>query len=112
MVIDVVIPALNEEKAIGCVIRDLPRELIRDVVVSDNGSTDETRRCAEELGAKVVCEARRGYGAACLRAIHELRRSPPNVVVFLDGDYSDFPEELPTLLAPIAEGRVIDGLFS
>lgn len=78
---------------------------MRRVVVADNGSRDATARVAREGGAEVVHEPRRGYGAACLRAMAHLADDPPDVVVFLDGDYSDHPEELPSLLAPLERGE-------
>jgi hypothetical protein len=100
MKVSVIIPVLNEEHSIGSVLRDIPRDLAGDIVVVDNGSTDGTAAIAEEAGARVVQENRRGYGHACLKGIAEL--SQPDVVVFLDGDYSDYPEEMRMLLAPIA----------
>lgn len=104
MIVDVIIPALNEEDALPRVLGDIPRPPVRRVVVADNGSTDGTARVAREAGAEVVHEVERGYGAACLKAIAHLGDDPPDVVVFLDGDYSDHPDELPRLLEPIANG--------
>jgi len=104
-VIDIVIPALNEEEALPWVLESIPWERIRRVVVADNGSTDATREVAEAGGASVVSEPERGYGAACLRALRELSRDPPELVVFLDGDFSDHPEELPLLTDPITRGN-------
>lgn len=98
-----IIPAWNEERAIGKVLRGLPHEMLGDVIVVDNGSTDRTSVVAASLGARVVHESRRGYGHACLAGIAALRE--PDVVVFLDGDYSDFPEELPDVVSPILAGR-------
>ncbi len=104
--IDVVIPALNEESSLPLVLADLPRPPVRRVVVADNGSTDQTAEVARRAGAEVVPAARRGYGSACLAALDHLRRhQPPDIVVFLDGDHSDHPEELPQVVAPILEGR-------
>lgn len=103
-VVDVVIPALNEEKSLPLVLKDLPWEGLRQVVVADNGSSDRTAEVAREGGALVVREEQRGYGAACLKALELLRRAPPEIVVFLDGDYSDYPEELPRVVAPIEAG--------
>lgn len=105
MKIDVVIPALNEEAALPTVLSAIPRPPVRRVVVADNGSTDRTAEVARANGAEVVREDERGYGAACLRALAHLRVDPPDVVVFLDGDASDHPEELPALVAPIAAGK-------
>ena len=99
----VIIPTRNEAQAIGRVIGDLPADLATEVIVVDNGSTDGTPEIAARMGARVISEARRGYGQACLTGL--ACASAPDVVVFLDGDYSDRPAELPLLLAPIAEGR-------
>jgi len=103
----VVIPALDEEESIGLVLDAIP-DLVHMVIVADNGSRDATARVAASRGARVVHEPRRGYGAACLRALQacrELEGGPPEIVCFLDADYSDYPEDLPLLLAPILEGR-------
>lgn len=105
MKIDVVIPALNEEAALPTVLSAIPRPPVRRVVVADNGSTDRTAQVARANGAEVVREDERGYGAACLKALAHLADDPPDVVVFLDGDASDHPEELPALVAPIARGQ-------
>jgi len=103
--VDVVIPALNEERALPHVLRAIPRPTVRRVVVADNGSTDATAAVAAQHGAEVVHEPERGYGAACLRALAHLASDPPDIVVFLDGDYSDHPDELPTLIEPILGAR-------
>ena len=103
--VDVVIPALNEELALPMVLREIPRALVRRIVVADNGSTDRTVEVAEAAGAEVAHEPDRGYGAACLRALAHLAADPPSIVVFLDGDYSDHPGELPFLVDPIARGE-------
>ncbi|MEM7137135.1 MAG: glycosyltransferase family 2 protein [Myxococcota bacterium] len=105
LVVDVVIPALNEEQALPRVIADIPRPFVRRVVVADNGSTDHTAAVAKEAGAEVVFEPERGYGAACLAALSHVAPDPPDVIVFLDGDYSDHPAELVDLVAPIAAER-------
>lgn len=101
--IDVVIPAFNEEQSIGKVVRDIPREWVREIVVVSNGSTDNTEQVALKGGATVLQELRKGYGYACLKGISYLgnKPEPPQIVVFLDGDYSDYPEELPDLVTPI-----------
>lgn len=108
MIVDVVIPALDEEEALPHVLAEIPRPLVRRVVVADNGSRDRTSEVAREGGAEVVLEPRRGYGAACLAALARIRRTgPPDVVAFLDGDHGDRPAELPRLLAPIEAGHAV-----
>jgi glycosyl transferase family 2 len=101
--IGVVIPALDEEQAIGLVVREV-RPLAAEVVVVDNGSRDRTVEVAREAGARVVAEPRRGYGQACLTGIAALGDAA-DVIVFLDGDYSDHPAQLPELVAPIFSGQ-------
>ncbi len=101
--IAVLIPALNEEQAIAQVLAAIPTGLVREVVVVDNGSTDRTAEVARHGGARVISEPRRGYGQACLSGIAAL--GPAEIVVFLDGDYSDFPEDMPALLDPILRGE-------
>jgi len=103
--VSVIIPVLNEERGLARVLDDLPREGIGEVLVVDNGSTDRTAEIARERGAIVVNEPRRGYGRACLSGIERARERPPDIVVFLDGDYSDHPEELPALVEPIARAE-------
>lgn len=107
MIVDIVIPAYNEQQSVALVINDISKGMIRHVVVCDNNSTDHTAQVAKEAGAIVVRETEPGYGAACLRGLNFLRKQdpPPDVVVFLDGDYSDHPDELPLLLAPILSGK-------
>ena len=102
----VIIPALNEERSIGQVIADIPRDLVAEIVVVDNGSTDSTARVASDCGATVVSEGKKGYGYACLAGIDYIRNSSyiPDIIVFLDGDYSDYPGEMKTLLSPITKG--------
>lgn len=99
----VLIPALNEEQAIAKVLAAIPPGLAQEVVVVDNGSTDHTAAVARSFGARVVGEPRRGYGQACLAGLAALK--PAEIVVFLDGDYSDYPEEMPALIAPILRGE-------
>lgn len=101
--IDVIIPAFNEEAAIGKVLADLPGALVRHIIVVDNNSTDRTARVAATAGATVVTALRRGYGSACLAGIASLARleHAPHIVVFLDADYSDHPDELPRLVEPL-----------
>lgn len=103
MRISVIIPTYNEAKAIQCVLADLPRDLETEVIVVDSNSSDGTPEIAARMGARVIQEPRRGYGRACLTGL--AAADSPDVVVFLDGDYSDRPSELPILLAPIMEGR-------
>ncbi len=100
--IAVVIPARDEEHSIGRVLKAVP-EWVDEVVVCDNGSTDGTAEVARAHGARVVSESRRGYGSACLTALSAL--DGPDIVVFLDGDYSDHPEEMDRLVDPIARGE-------
>jgi glycosyltransferase involved in cell wall biosynthesis len=100
--IGVVIPALDEERAIGRVIADIP-DWVDQIIVADNGSRDATASVAEAAGAIVVREPERGYGAACLRGIAAL--TDIGVVVFLDGDYSDHPQEMAALVDPILQGK-------
>ncbi len=101
--ISVIIPAYNEEASIGLVLRDLPKNLLHEIIVVDNASTDKTAEVASSEGARVVLEMRRGYGSACLKGIAELDN--PEIVVFLDGDYSDYPEEIEKIIAPIVSGE-------
>jgi glycosyltransferase involved in cell wall biosynthesis len=100
--VSVIIPTHNEAQAVGRVLADLPARIASEVIVVDSNSTDRTPEIAAEMGARVVKEPRRGYGRACLTGL--ANANEPDVVVFLDGDYSDRPSELPILLAPIVEG--------
>lgn len=108
--IDVIIPAFNEQDAIGNVIRDIPAGWVREVLVVSNGSTDETEQRAKVAGATVLREENKGYGNACLKGMAHIAARPsaewPAIVVFLDGDYSDHPKELPKVVAPILEKNV------
>ena len=103
MRVSVIIPTRNEALSIGNVLADLPANLVTEVLVIDNGSADGTPEIAARMGARVIREPRRGYGRACLTGLAHV--SDPDIVVFLDGDYSDRPAELPRLVAPIIEGR-------
>jgi glycosyltransferase involved in cell wall biosynthesis len=103
MRVSVIIPTYNEAQAIGRVLADLPFHLVTEVIVVDSNSTDGTPDLARRMGAQVIQEPRRGYGRACLTGLANTENA--DVVVFLDGDYSDRPSELPILLAPIIEGR-------
>ncbi len=106
-IIDVIIPAYNEEKSIGNVLKDIPKELVRDIIVCNNASTDNTKAVAIANGAIVVDQPEKGYGNACLKGIGYIKEKAteeqPDIVVFLDGDYSDHPEEMPKLIQPITE---------
>ena len=101
--VSVVIPTHNEAQAIDRVLADLPSDLVSEVIIVDSNSNDGTPEIAASRGARVIQEPRRGYGRACLTGLAAV--SSPDVIVFLDGDYSDRPSELPILLAPIVEGR-------
>lgn len=103
MRVSVIIPTRNEALALKHVLADLPVGLVSEVLVVDSNSTDGTPEIAARMGARVIREPRRGYGRACLTGL--AHASSPDVVVFLDGDYSDRPAELPRLLAPIIDGR-------
>lgn len=105
MKVIVIIPAFNEARAIGQVVGDIPDGLVDEVLVVNNASTDETAVNARRAGATVLREERKGYGWACLRGMEYARAQEPDVVVFLDGDYSDHPEEMDRLLEPIHAGR-------
>ena len=102
--ISVIIPAYNEESSIGLVLDALPKKKIHEIIVVDNNSSDNTELVAKEHGARVVKESRKGYGSACLKGMDEL--DSPDIVVFLDGDFSDYPEEIILLLDPIEKGEI------
>jgi glycosyltransferase involved in cell wall biosynthesis len=99
MKISVIIPAFNEEGSIGSVIGDIDRGLVQEVIVVNNGSADNTAVVASNAGARVITENRPGYGWACLAGIASVKN--PDVIVFLDGDYSDYPEQIKDLIMPI-----------
>ena len=101
----VIIPAFNEAGAIGKVINDISEGLVNEVIVVNNNSTDETSEKAGEAGATVLHESRQGYGSACLKGIEYVKskREKPDIIVFLDADYSDYPEEMEQLVNPIIE---------
>lgn len=102
-IISVVIPAFNEDQSIGKVVLDIDRELVNHVIVVNNNSTDNTVKVAIEAGAIVLNETRKGYGWACLKGIAECKKLNTEIIVFLDGDYSDYPEEIKDVVAPILE---------
>jgi glycosyltransferase involved in cell wall biosynthesis len=99
----VIIPALNEERSIGIVVGSIIRDVDR-VIVVDNDSSDRTIDVARDAGARVVHQHERGYGAACLRGLDELRSDPPNIVLFMDGDASDHPDDARTVIQCVAHG--------
>ncbi|MBP6397214.1 MAG: glycosyltransferase [Saprospiraceae bacterium] len=103
MIVDVIIPAFNEEESIGRVIGHLPAELTRKIIVANNGSTDNTKKIALESGATVVDQTQKGYGNACLKAMEYINNLPthPDILVFIDGDFSDYPEQLSHVILPI-----------
>lgn len=105
-IIDVIIPAYNEERSLPKVIAEIP-SVVRNIVVANNNSTDDTAVVAKEAGAVVVFEPQKGYGKACLTAMDWIKKQEvqPDLVVFLDGDYSDYPEEMKLLIQPILEGK-------
>lgn len=104
--IKVIIPAYNEQDSIGSVIADIPKT-VQEVIVINNNSTDDTAKNAKNAGATVLTENRKGYGYACLKGMEHIAKqslnpqNKPNIIVFLDGDYSDYPDELTKLIAPI-----------
>jgi glycosyltransferase involved in cell wall biosynthesis len=100
--VSVVIPTYNEAQSISHVLADIPKEIVEQVLVVDSDSTDGTAQIARRMGAQVLHEPRRGYGRACLRGL--AAADTPDVVVFLDGDYSDRPAEISRLLEPLREG--------
>jgi len=102
--IKVIIPAFNEQNSVGKVINDIP-DMVTEVIVVNNASTDETRKVAEEAGATVLDEQRQGYGYACLKGLEYVanKSEKPDIIVFIDADYSDYPEELKLLVKPIID---------
>tara|TARA_B100001179_G_scaffold143365_1_gene103577 strand:- start:370 stop:1107 length:738 start_codon:yes stop_codon:yes gene_type:complete len=102
--VSIVIPALNEEEALPSVIAAIPYGVCQRIVVVDNGSNDDTGNVARQAGAEVVSQPRRGYGRACLAGMAHLKSEAPDIVVFLDADYSDYPEDCGALLQPVLAG--------
>lgn len=104
-IIRVIIPAFNEEKSIGHVIEDIPKEWVKEVIVVDNASTDNTFEVIQSCGATALQELRKGYGSACLKGIEYIKNldEKTDIIVFMDADYSDYPEELPLIVQPIIE---------
>lgn len=105
--IDVVIPAYNEQDSIGKVVADLPKDLVREIVVVSNNSTDNTEEVAKKAGATVLVERKKGYGIACLKGINYLKEKEDraDIILFIDGDYSDFPAEAVLVVQPIIDGK-------
>jgi glycosyltransferase involved in cell wall biosynthesis len=103
MKVSVVIPAFNEEQAIARVVRAVPKDLVDEIIVADNGSTDDTAKQAAAAGARVIHESRRGYGSVCLAGAKAARES--EVVVFLDGDRSDDPAQLDAIAKPVIQDQ-------
>ena len=103
-IVKVIIPAYNEENAIAKVIQDIP-PIVDQIIVVNNNSTDNTYNVAKAAGATVINELKRGYGYACLSGMRyiSLQETKPDIIVFLDGDYSDYPQQLSQLIAPIIE---------
>lgn len=105
-IISVVIPAFNEEQSIGKVVADIDRNLVKHVIVVNNNSTDKTIDVAKKAGAIVLNEPNKGYGWACLKGIVKTKELNTDIVVFLDGDYSDYPQEIQNVVAPILNNGV------
>lgn len=105
--IKVIIPAYNEANSIGLVLQDIP-EMVSEIIVVSNGSTDETELVAQKSGATVLQEPRKGYGYACLKGMSYIENNEPkpDIIVFLDGDYSDYPNQLTDLVQPITDNQI------
>ena len=103
----VIIPAFNEEGAVGKVIQDIPKNLVAEIIVVDNASTDNTTLVAQNAGATVIQEKRKGYGSACLKGIAYINSlsDQTDIVLFIDADYSDYPKEMNLVLAPIVDQK-------
>lgn len=107
-VVNVIIPAFNEENGVGSVINEIPQGLVEEVIVVNNASTDQTEREAAKAGATVLKEEVKGYGRACLKGMEYISKKEikPDIVVFIDADHSDYPEEIPELLKPIIDDDI------
>jgi glycosyltransferase involved in cell wall biosynthesis len=99
----VIIPAFNEAKSIDKVIAEIPKDIVNEVIVVNNNSRDETSNVAQQAGATVIDQLKQGYGFACLKGIEYAKNKHPEIIVFLDADYSDYPEEMRDLIKPIIE---------
>ncbi|NND62507.1 MAG: glycosyltransferase family 2 protein [Flavobacteriaceae bacterium] len=106
-IVNVIIPAYNEADSIGLVIKDIP-QIVHEIIVVNNNSNDKTPEVAKKHGATVLSENRRGYGYACLKGLEYVKKkeNPPDIIVFLDGDYSDYPEQLKEIIKPIREQNI------
>ena len=102
----VVIPAFNEALSIAKVIKDIPKEWVEEIIVVDNNSTDNTDKIAQKAGAIVLKETNKGYGYACLKGIEYAINQGAEILVFMDGDYADYPEELPKIVKPILSKKM------
>jgi glycosyltransferase involved in cell wall biosynthesis len=104
-IIDVIIPAFNEENSVGNVVNDIPPAIVREIIVINNNSTDKTAINAKAAGATVLEEQNMGYGNACLKGMAHVaqKEKQPDIIVFLDADYSDYPEEIVEVIKPIVE---------
>jgi len=107
-IVDVIIPAFNEENSVGNVVNDIPKEWVREIIVVNNNSTDDTAINAKNAGALVLTEPNMGYGNACLKGMAHVanKEVKPDIVVFLDADYSDYPAEIVEVLAPIINQKM------
>ena len=106
--IDVIIPVFNEESSIGKVLEEIPDQVVRHIIVCNNGSTDNTKMVANEYEVIIVDQPEKGYGNACLKGMEWIanQKEKPDIVVFLDGDHSDYPEEMPDIIHPIIHNGV------
>jgi len=107
-IVDVIIPAFNEENSVGNVVNDIPKEWVREIIVVNNNSTDDTAMNAKNAGATVLTEPNMGYGNACLKGMDYVanKELKPDIIVFLDADYSDYPEEIVEVIAPIINQKM------
>ncbi|MBB78480.1 MAG: UDP-glucose--dolichyl-phosphate glucosyltransferase [Crocinitomicaceae bacterium] len=105
-IISVVIPAFNEEKSIGKVISEIDKTIVKHIIVVNNNSTDKTHEIAKKHGAIVVFEKKKGYGYACLKGIEKTKELNTDIIVFMDGDYSDFPTEIKKIITPILNEKI------